>query len=35
MNVAPIMQVVNKFAAILLVHLSATVTQATCWKKTD
>ena len=35
MNVAPIMEDANTFATILLVHLSATVNQATGWRKTD
>ena len=34
MSVAPIMQVANTFAIILLAHMSATVTWATGWKKT-
>ena len=35
MNVAPIMEDVNTVVTILLGHLSATVIQATFWKKTD
>ena len=34
MNVAPIMEDANTIVTILLVHLSATVTQATGWRRT-